>query len=425
VLQSKDRTGVSRRGFLGAAAGLAAGGLLLRGATQPRTAAAAAPNGPRHLVWVWQFSTDAEPHLIGAKLRQNDLGILVKTHDGVEWMAKYDKSRYAVSGPAQIRTLADYFESGGVPFHAWAVVHGVDPIREARMAAEVVNNGARSIYLDVEPHAGFWRGTPGDAIAFGNEFRRLAPNAYVSISIDPRPWMLPALPMREFASFANELSPQQYWRTFDTPANYEKFTASGFPVGPGGMTPEFLIEVSRQALGAFGLPVNPVGQGATPDAGEWHRFVNHAYGAGSSIVSVWRYGVTTEDVLGMLRVLPPPQPVVPALGIHTVEAGDTLSAIAARYGVSVDEIVALNGIADPSYLYVGQQLKLSGGGEAAPVAIHAAAVTAATRSHVVEPGETLSTIASRYSTTVDAIARANGIANVNYLYIGQELAIPA
>lgn len=45
--------------------------------------------------------------------------------------------------------------------------------------------------------------------------------------------------------------------------------------------------------------------------------------------------------------------------------------------------------------------------------------------HVVEPGENLSVIASRYGTTVEAIVQANGIANPNLIYVGQRLTIPA
>lgn len=44
--------------------------------------------------------------------------------------------------------------------------------------------------------------------------------------------------------------------------------------------------------------------------------------------------------------------------------------------------------------------------------------------HVVKPGESLSSIATRYGTTVSAVARANGITNPNYVAIGQVLIIP-
>jgi LysM repeat protein len=44
--------------------------------------------------------------------------------------------------------------------------------------------------------------------------------------------------------------------------------------------------------------------------------------------------------------------------------------------------------------------------------------------HVVQPGETLYSIAYRYGTTVDAIAKANGITNPNQIYAGQKLNVP-
>jgi LysM repeat protein len=45
--------------------------------------------------------------------------------------------------------------------------------------------------------------------------------------------------------------------------------------------------------------------------------------------------------------------------------------------------------------------------------------------HIVQRGETLYRIALRYGTTVQAIASANNIANVNRIFAGQRLTIPA
>lgn len=45
--------------------------------------------------------------------------------------------------------------------------------------------------------------------------------------------------------------------------------------------------------------------------------------------------------------------------------------------------------------------------------------------HVVEPKETLTLIAARYGTTVEAIVQANGIANPDLIYVGQRLIIPS
>jgi hypothetical protein len=213
---------INRRQLLAGAAALGAGALLA-GKLGSSSSATNRVQGLRHLVWVWNFSNDAEPHRLGETLRHYGLGILLKTHDGVEWMSRYDRSHFAVSGPAQVETLARYYEDAGIPFHAWNVIKGIDPIREARMAADVLSAGARSLFIDLEPHSGFWVGTPADAIRFGNELRRLQPDGWVVTSVDPRPWALERTPVAEFAAFSNEFAPQNYWRTFDSPANHRRY----------------------------------------------------------------------------------------------------------------------------------------------------------------------------------------------------------
>lgn len=432
---------ITRRQLIGAgvAAGLG-GALALRSSSQP---AAAAPSGNYHLAWVWQFSTDSEPNVVGQKLRDAGLGILLKTHDGVTWMAEYDTSRYAVTGQPQVQVLANYFEGAGVPFHAWCVLHGTDPIEEARMAAAVLLSGARSLFLDVEPHSGFWRGTPQDAIRFGQELRRLAPDKEVHLSIDARPWLRDAIPLPQFAGFINSIAPQQYWKTFNTPANFEKYAASGHPVPPDGLTPEFLLSVTHAIYGNLGLPIHHTGQGATTDPNEWHRFIDAAFALGNDYVSLWRYGVTTPEVLGVLRdkparqPAPPPQVAAgPAAGTHVVQSGETLGLIAGQYGTTVDAIAQANGLADPNYLYVGQELVIPGAAgntsaSAAPAASGSAGTSAPApaasgsgSTYVVVSGDTLYGIAGRFGTSVGAIAAANGLDDPNYLYVGQQLNIP-
>ena len=107
-----------------------------------------------------------------------------------------------------------------------------------------------------------------------------------------------------------------------------------------------------------------------------------------------------------------------ASGTHVVRSGETLDAIARRNGTSVRELVAANGIADPNRILVGQTLKIPGTGAPAPAA-------PSTSTHVVRVGESLSTIARLYRTTVAAIAAANGIADPNRIVAGRALAITA
>jgi len=431
----------SRRQLIGATVATGLGGAAALGAsTRPARAAA---SGNFHLAWVWQFSTDGEPNVIGQRLREYGLGILLKTHDGVTWMSEYDTSRYAVTGQPQVQVLANYFEGAGVPFHAWCVLHGADPIEEARMAAAVLLSGARSLFLDVEPHSGFWRGSPQDAARFGQELRRLAPNSHVVLSIDARPWLRDAIPMKEFGGFINAIAPQQYWKTFDTPANYEKYAAAGHPVPTDGLTPEFLLSVTHAVYGNLGLPIHHTGQGSTKDANEWGRFIDAAFALGNDYVSLWRYGVTPPEVLGILRDKParqppPPQVAVPgaADGTHVVQSGETLGLIAGKYGTTVDAIVQANGLSDANYIYVGQQLIIpgaggnttassgGGGGGSAGTSAPAPAPSGGRTNYVVESGDTLYGIAGRFGTSVSAIAAANGLDNPNYIYPGQQLTIP-
>jgi LysM repeat protein len=99
--------------------------------------------------------------------------------------------------------------------------------------------------------------------------------------------------------------------------------------------------------------------------------------------------------------------------VHVVQWGETLSLIADRYGVTVEAILAANDLHNPNFVYVGQRLTIpapghpGGGGR-----------------HVVAPGETLTSIAFRYSTTVAALAAANGLSDTDFIYVGQVLNIP-
>jgi LysM repeat protein len=52
---------------------------------------------------------------------------------------------------------------------------------------------------------------------------------------------------------------------------------------------------------------------------------------------------------------PTPMPLV-----YTVQEGDTLSAIALRYGITVEDIVSANGLPNPDALNIGQQLVIPG-----------------------------------------------------------------
>ena len=54
-------------------------------------------------------------------------------------------------------------------------------------------------------------------------------------------------------------------------------------------------------------------------------------------------------------------PVLSDGTVHIVQRGDTLSRIAQRYGLSLQQLMTLNGISNPNHVYIGQQLLVIGG----------------------------------------------------------------
>lgn len=105
--------------------------------------------------------------------------------------------------------------------------------------------------------------------------------------------------------------------------------------------------------------------------------------------------------------------------IYTVKAGDTLSTIASRYGVSVVRLKRANRLSGDS-LRIGDRLEIP-----TQVAVSEAPKRVAqSRTHRVRSGESLYTIGKRYGVSVDRIKAANGLRR-NTIRVGQELVIPA
>lgn len=100
---------------------------------------------------------------------------------------------------------------------------------------------------------------------------------------------------------------------------------------------------------------------------------------------------------------------------HRVRSGESLYTIGKRYGVSVDRLKAANGLRRNT-IRVGQELVI-------PARSSGSTVTSEGKVHRVRSGDTLSEIARRYGTTVSKLRSANGLTS-NRLRIGQELKIP-
>ena len=111
--------------------------------------------------------------------------------------------------------------------------------------------------------------------------------------------------------------------------------------------------------------------------------------------------------------------------VHVVKAGETIIYIASYYGTSPDSILKANGLDETSarMLRVGQELVIPStgpvggpqpdGSQPPPQVIHE-----------VASGETLSSIADEYDTSVEAILAANKLSSPDLIFKGQELVVP-
>ncbi len=109
---------------------------------------------------------------------------------------------------------------------------------------------------------------------------------------------------------------------------------------------------------------------------------------------------------------------------YRVLEGDTLSEIAERYGMTVEELAEANGIVDPNYILSGRVLLIPGG-----AAGHAAISQRGDQApggvtYVIQFGDTLSEIAERFGVPAVAIVMANGLADPHLILEGVTLTIP-
>lgn len=159
-----------------------------------------------------------------------------------------------------------------------------------------------------------------------------------------------------------------------------------------------------------------------------------------------RFGLRTSDVLSWNGLTPrsviyPGQSIRLAPGAaapaataqttattHVVVPGDTVFAIARKYGTSVDAVLGANGLSRQSVIYPGQTLVVSASASPAPPAV-AASPTAtsapAAKSHVVSAGDTLFAIAATYATSVSSLYALNGLGPDSIIYPGQRLTVSA
>lgn len=162
------------------------------------------------------------------------------------------------------------------------------------------------------------------------------------------------------------------------------------------------------AMGMLRLPgEGPVG-GASPSP--------TSIGAASPTADA---ATPTATALPTATVAPPTdEPSPPAQptpgGVHRVQSGESLFSIGILYGIPWQLIAEANNIEDPDRIVLGQQLTIPVPDEPGQ----------GTTIHVVQSGESISSIALLHGVSPTELADFNEIENWDLIYVGQTLNIP-
>jgi len=119
---------------------------------------------------------------------------------------------------------------------------------------------------------------------------------------------------------------------------------------------------------------------------------------------------------------------------YTIQTGDSIGGIAARFGLATQTLLSANGLAWTSIIYPGQTIAIPG-------STNVASITPAGRVRIVEApsskapggtpatytiasGDTIAKIAAKFGVTSQAILNANNLTWSSIIYGGHTLAIP-
>lgn len=179
--------------------------------------------------------------------------------------------------------------------------------------------------------------------------------------------------------------------------------------------------IFSEELTKYGLWVAEYGVNEPTDNGKWENWQGWQYtdtGIVNGIVGnvdrdFFTKEILLEDNTGIENPEPPEE--TQEYVYIKVRRGDTLNKIARDYNTTVEELVALNNIPNANLIYINQILKVP------------SVATGENNNYieyVVRSGDTLNRLAQEYSTTVAAIANLNNISNPNLIFVGQRIRIP-
>ncbi len=110
-------------------------------------------------------------------------------------------------------------------------------------------------------------------------------------------------------------------------------------------------------------------------------------------------------------------------GYYTVQRGDTLAQVAQNHGMSINDLMRLNGLTNPNFVWVGQKLRVTARAASLGVDEKMAKPAVADSIYTVQVGDSLAQIADDHSTTVQELMVANGLPDPNFVWVGQKLRV--
>src|SRR5512135_767980 len=100
--------------------------------------------------------------------------------------------------------------------------------------------------------------------------------------------------------------------------------------------------------------------------------------------------------------------------VYIVQPGDTVSTIAERFNVSINDLMAANNISNPNVLGVGQQLVIPG----------LEGVTGVLDTEFINFGDSLHSVLRRTQIPLDLLRRLNHVVSPTEFYVGASLIVP-
>ena len=223
-----------------------------------------------------------------------------------------------------------------------------------------------------------------------------------------------------------------------TPAELGKSVRDAFTAAARATTTP---EMSSVSLGTVAVAAAPATYRVV--AGDTVSGIAGRYGlATASVLALnglsWKSVIFAGQTLklGTSGVVATAAPIITApTGRYTIQKGDSIGGIAAKFGLATQTLLSANGLAWTSIIYPGQTIAIPGStgvasaGPASPVRVveaPSAPVAAGTPvTYTIASGDSITTIAAKFGVTVQAILTANNLTWSSIIYGGRTLTIPS